>query len=111
MIPTNPVLQAVAVAVLVLGAGRLTRVITWDDYPPSAWLRAKWVDLTHGNGWSKLFLCFWCMSPWISLLALIHGLLSFGRPWEWTWWLFWGWLALSYLTAMVIARDEPPTHD
>jgi hypothetical protein len=25
---------------------------------------------------------------------------------HWGWWLFWGWLAGSYLTAMVVERDE-----
>jgi hypothetical protein len=27
----------------------------------------------------------------------------------WAWWLFWGWLALSYVAAMVIERDQPAT--
>jgi hypothetical protein len=25
---------------------------------------------------------------------------------HWFWWLFWGWLAGSYLTAMVVEHDE-----
>lgn len=107
MIPANPILDIVAVLVAVLGAGRLTRVITYDDYPPSVWVRNWWRKVTRDGGWSKLASCFWCASPWVMLVCMGTGLISFNQAWEPVWWLFWGWLALSYVTAMVIARDEP----
>lgn len=109
MIPTNGWVDVAAIVTIVLGVGRLTRVITYDDYPPTIWLRSWWINrVTKGNGWGKLATCFWCFSPWATLVAMVWGLVSFGRPWEVAWWIFWGWLALSYLVPMVIARDEPP---
>jgi hypothetical protein len=105
-LPLYTVILAAIVAVL--GVGRLTRVIVHDAFPPSAWLRAKWDDLTGENDWNKLFHCWWCMSFWVTALCFGHFLLGFLAVWiAWTWWLFWGGLAVSYLAAIVISRDEP----
>lgn len=108
MIPTNPWLDVAAIITAVLGVGRLTRAVTYDDYPPSIWFRNWWRALTRDGGWSKLASCYWCFSPWAMLVCMVWGLLSFGHPWEPVWWFFWGWLGLSYIAAGVIARDEPP---
>jgi hypothetical protein len=106
----NPWYLIAAAVVAILGVGRLTRVLVVDSYPPAAWLRDKWRTVTKDGDWSLLALCFWCSSPWIMAVAMV---------WFWggthvlwlgvAWWVFWGWLALSYATAMVIARDDP--HD
>lgn len=105
----------VAVAVAVLGVGRLTRVVTYDKFPPAMWLRQRWTDwvVKHRHeAWNVLFYCPWCMAPW--LMALCGGwfALTFTAAWvAWTWWIFWGWLALAYVTSMVIVRDEPAGGD
>lgn len=107
MIPENPFVLVLGLLTIVLGAGRLTRVITYDAYPPAVWLREQWVDLVRGGDWARLFTCFWCMSPWVTAAAIVHGTLAYGTFLEWTFWAFWGWLALSYAAALVLARDEP----
>lgn len=97
-----------AIVVGVLGVGRLTRVIVFDDFPPSVWWRMKWSAWTKDGPWSKLFLCWWCLSFWVSLVCIGWFLLIDVSPFfQWTWWIFWGALALSYVATMVIVRDEP----
>lgn len=101
-----------AIAVIVLGSGRLVRVIYYDAFPPSTWLRLKWDALTDRPGylgeWNKLLHCPWCLSFWITLGCV--GWLIGGWYVGWlmfAWWVFWGTLAASYLATMVIVRDEP----
>lgn len=99
-----------AILIAVLGVGRMARLITHDEFPPSRWWRAVWQDRITANhpGWSLLFICFWCLSPWIMLVAIGWFLLTLQVEWvAWAWWLFWGWLALSYVASMIVARDEP----
>lgn len=100
-----------ALAVAVLGVGRLVRVITYDSFPPAAAFRRWWtrwtMDHNHGD-WEILFRCPWCLPPWIVLICGGWFALSFLAEWvAWTWWLFWGWLAITYVISMVIVRDEP----
>ena len=100
------------IATIVLGSGRLVRVIYYDAFPPSAWFRAKWDDLTEGRGrldqWNKLMHCPWCLSFWITLGCVGWMVAGWYVPWiMWAWWVFWGTLAASYLATMVIVRDEP----
>jgi hypothetical protein len=98
-----------AVVVAVLGAARFTRLIVHDTYPPAVavrqwWVRVTWDDKTSTEGrWGLLATCHWCASPYVFALVLGSGWLS---DLHWGWWLFWGWLAGSYLTAMVVERDE-----
>lgn len=108
MIPTDPWILALAIVTLILGVGRATRILTYDAYPPAAWLRIKWAELVRHGDWAKLATCFWCASPYVTAVAMVHGTLVYGTFLEWTWWAIWGWLALSYAAALVLARDEPP---
>lgn len=105
----NVPLIAAAVLVAIVGVGRVTRLVTYDDYPPTVAIRSWWNRLTHGNGWSKLAFCLWCFSPWAMLFCLAWffvGLLWV--PWlVIAWWFFWGWMALSYLSAILVRHDEP----
>jgi hypothetical protein len=96
-----------AVIVGVVGSARLTRVITYDDYPLTIKLRIWWDTVTHDGPWAKLAHCHWCMGPWVTLIALVSFLLSFLHPaLGWAWWIFWGWLALSYWTSQYVHFDE-----
>lgn len=105
----SPLLIVAAVLVAVIGVGRVTRLVTYDDFPPSVAIRSAWNRITGGNGWAKLAFCLWCFSPWAMLLCLAW--LAIGVLWvPWitvAWWLFWSWMALSYLSAMLVRRDEP----
>lgn len=99
----------VAAVVAVLGVGRWARLVVYDTFPPAEWLRQRWVKVTlKREGWRPLFFCWWCFTPWLMLVCIGWFLLTFAVPWiAWAWWLFWGWGALSYLSSMVISRDEP----
>jgi hypothetical protein len=112
----EPLTIIAAVLVAVLGVYRLARIIIWDVFPPAVWLRIQWDNLTYDkaagefNSWNKLLHCPWCLIPWIMLVAIgwFFGSL-YGPEWvAWTWWLFWGWLALSGVSSMVYVRDERP---
>jgi len=100
-----------AIVVAVLGVGRLVRVITYDKFPPAAAFRRWWTGWTmkhKHDEWEILFFCPWCLPPWIALIAGGWFGLTFLAEWvAWTWWVFWGWLAISYVISMVIVRDEP----
>ena len=93
-----------AVLITILGSARLSRIITHDDFPPAVWARIQWDTLTKDGPWSKLAHCHWCATPWITLVCISWGALS---SFHWSWWLFWGWLALAYVASIILARDEP----
>lgn len=108
------VILVAAALVAALGVGRLARIVIHDAFPPAAWLRAKWDDLTwddetrEPNSWNLLLHCPWCLVPWI-MLACIGWFVAgwFVAAWiAWAWWLFWGWMALSYVSTMIYVRDE-----
>jgi undecaprenyl pyrophosphate phosphatase UppP len=97
-----------AIIVAIVGVARLTRVIVHDDFPPAVWWRIKWATWTKDGPWSKLFLCWWCLSFWVALVCIGWFLLGDVHPiFAWSWWIFWGGLAVSYLATMLIVRDEP----
>jgi hypothetical protein len=89
--------------VTVLAVGRLTRLITADEFPFSIKLRMWWDRVTHDGPWSKLVHCHWCASPYVAAVVLAAGLLS---EFHWVWWTICGWLAVSYIAAIVVERDE-----
>jgi hypothetical protein len=93
----------VAVAILTIGsAARITRLITFDVYPPSVWLRTKWQNLTNDNSWTPLLTCPYCFAPYAAAGVLLWGYLSdFHEPW---WWAN-GWLTAAYLAAILVRFD------
>lgn len=101
-----------AVVVGVVGAARLTRVLVFDDYPPAIATRIWWDRVTKDGPWSKLVHCPWCAGPWIMAVCLAWYVASWAAPWVgWTWWLFWGWLCLSYWTSQYVHFDEGKDED
>ena len=104
----NPWIALLAILVAVVGVARLTRAIVHDDFPPFVWWRIKWSTWTNDGPWSKLFLCWWCLSFWVALTCIGWFLLiDVNAFFLWSWWIFWGGLALSYVATMLIVRDEP----
>lgn len=114
----------VFVFVVLFGSGRVARLVTYDAFPPTIWLRTTWDRFTEvrkvrtpgapggvavvDNPWNKLLHCFWCFTPWTMAVCLGWFALTFVSPWfAWTWWVLWSWLAASYAASMIVARDEP----
>lgn len=92
---------AVAV-VVVLSSARLTRLATFDKFPPVVWLRDHYEDLTDGTGWQLLAFCGYCASFWMTGLVVLSGYFS---DWHPAWWLVNGTLAASYLAATYMSYD------
>ena len=88
--------------ITIWSSARITRLITADHYPPSMWLRMRWHKWTKDNDWSILFDCPYCFAVWASGFVLLWGYLG---DFHWTWWLFNGWLAASYLAAIAVIFD------
>jgi len=94
-----------AVGVGVLGAARLTRLITKDHWPPMSFARRKYVELTEGTEWSVLAECPFCVAPYVVAADLAWAVRSdLGRRW----WLVNGWLAASYAASLIVVRDDVP---
>lgn len=96
-------LYAAAALVGVLSSARLTRLLVSDDFPPIVWFRTKWDGLTNDGSWSKIVHCMWCASPYFSAMILAWGVLS---HLHWTWWVFNGWMAGSYIASWIVFHDE-----
>lgn len=102
--------QWIAVAtVIVISSARLTRLATYDKFPPVKWVREhyeNWTDKTERRrGWQILAWCAYCMSFWPTLLVVLTGYYS---HWHDYWWLFFGSLAASYLAAIFMIHDGDP---
>lgn len=93
----------VAAAVVMVGSiARLTRLVAFDSFPPSAWLRMKWDGWTKDGEWAVLVHCGYCFSMWAGIAVVGSGYLS---DWHPIWWIVNGWLAASYAAAVFVAYD------
>lgn len=103
----------IAVAIVaIVGSARITRLLTFDKFPPVAAVRDWYADKTDGNGWQLLVFCAYCMSFWVTAAVVTWADLSgvFDGPehpslWAQAWWFANGILAASYLAAMVQIHD------
>ena len=102
----------------VVATGRITRLLVWDTYPPSMWLRSKWDNLTgirdesgrlmrDENGdvvgpWVPLLHCGYCAGMYVAALVVLSGWLS---DWHTAWWVITGTLTAAYLGPIVMAYD------
>lgn len=114
----NSTFYWIAVAVItVTASARITRLATYDQFPPALWLREKFADLMDGGprrrGWQILVYCGYCFSFWATLLVVIWADLS-GIFEGWTddpslwasgWWFLMGTLGASYLAAIMMKHD------
>lgn len=96
----------------VMGASRLTRLATWDKFPPVVWLRDKYAEATDGNGWQLLAFCGYCASFWITTIVVMWGWFAGvydgafdDTTAEKVWWLLYFILGASYAAAIVMAND------
>lgn len=114
----NSTFYWIAVAVVVVTASaRLTRLATYDKFPPVEWLREKYLDFMdegpRRRPWQLLALCGYCFSFWATLAVVVWADLS-GVFEGWTddpnlaasgWWFFMGTLGASYLAAVLMKHD------
>lgn len=110
---TYRVYETLAFAVIaVLSAARITRLLTFDAFPPIKWLREKYEDATDGSPWQTIAYCPWCMGFWVmaalTVWAYAVGVVGPDRDattaqavWWGVNWIFGG----SYVASMVMVRD------
>lgn len=96
----------------IVSASRLTRLATFDEFPPVRWLRNKYAEATDGGGWQLLAFCPYCAGFWITGLVVLWGYFSgvyVGAPDHdlgyAVWWALNGVLAASYLAAILMVHD------
>lgn len=104
------VFEWIAVAVVVvLSSARLTRLATYDPFPPVRWLRDLYGDWTDSHSWSRswalLAYCGYCASFWITLAVVLSGYFS---DWHVVWWLVNAVFGGSYVAAIVMVHDGDP---
>jgi hypothetical protein len=99
----------IAVAVVTtLSSARITRLITWDSFPPSVRVRMLWDRITRDGEWALLVHCGYCFGLWAAGFVVLWGYLS---DFNTAWWLFNGWLGAGYLAAIVMANDGEDGED
>lgn len=91
-----------AALVAVVASGRYARLITWDSYPPSAWLRKKWDAVTKDGEWSELLHCGYCANIYIAFGVVLWGYFT---DFNTLWWLINGSMAVAYAGAVFMAYD------
>lgn len=115
----SPTLYWIAVAVVtVIASARLTRLATFDHFPPVEWLRNKYAAKTDGTGWQLLAFCAYCASFWITAIVVALGYFAGvyspdtaslayhpDTVAEQAWWLVMGTLAGSYVAAVFMVHD------
>lgn len=102
--PDDPFTWFAAAVVAVFGTARLVRLGAEDSFPPVAWLRGLWIKRFNASSWSELAVCPFCQGPYFAAMTVAWALLT---DFHYTWWLFYGWLSVAYLAAIVVARDIP----
>lgn len=98
--------------VTVVSSSRLTRLATFDKFPPARWLRdlyGDWTDKhTVTRGWSVLAYCPWCASPWITAGVVLWG---WATDFNEVWWLINSIFAAAYLAAILMVHDGDDSED
>ncbi len=108
MRPENYLQDGLAFLIAIVAVGRAARLLVFDDFPPTKAFREWWIRKT-GEKWGPLFLCQFCLAPYLAagdtawyLLAYYHNDTAL-----WAWWIVNAWAALSYLAAILVAYDQP----
>lgn len=92
----------VAVALVsITSTARLTRLLTWDTYPPVVAIRMWWDNHTP-EAWNELVHCGYCASMYIAPAVVLSGYFT---DWHTAWWLVNGTLGAAYLGAITMAYD------
>lgn len=98
-----------ACVVGVLSVARTARLLVWDAFPPTMWLRMKWDAKTERTTWNKLLHCQFCATPYMAAVMFAWAVwsgLGFHDFWGQVWWIANGVWGLSYVSAIVVAFDQ-----
>lgn len=99
-------------AVTIVSASRITRVLTYDDFPPVRFFRDIYIEFMDRGPirrqWLSLAYCPWCLSFWVTGAVVLAGFLS---DWHTAWWLTNGIFAASYLAAILQVHDGDTSKD
>lgn len=99
-------------AVSIVSSSRLTRFLTFDEFPPVTWFRDRFDEFMDKGPkrrkWGSISYCPWCASFWVTLAVVLAGYYS---DWHTVWWLVNGTFAGSYLAAMLMVRDGDDSDD
>lgn len=87
-----------------IAVGRITRLVVFDDFPPSVALRSWWARVTKDGPWNKLTTCGFCFAVWATPLSWAWAWVS---NLHWTWWAAHGLASCMYLAAIIVAYDQP----
>lgn len=97
-----PVTWFFIAVVTVVSSARVARLVGFDVWPPSKWLRRQWDKATGASDWNDLVRCPFCIAPWFTLAVLGWGYFT---DWNLAWWLFNGWMAASYAASYILIYD------
>jgi hypothetical protein len=98
----TPVEYILAVLVGTLSAARITRLLTWDKFPPTVYLRAFWDRVTNDGPYALLFHCPWCMSFWVTGAVAAWGYFT---EFNEAWWYVNAVFGFSYVAAWFVLHD------
>lgn len=112
MLDVSPEFYLIAVVLTtIVSAARITRLLTWDDFPPTKTLR-EWYGRKAGDAWGLLLFCGYCCSFWVTAAIVGWGWLAGvyeDHPETTTpfsiWWAVNAVFAASYLAAVFMAND------
>lgn len=93
-------------AIAVVSVARTARLITHDTFPPIEWARPR-IAARLGK-WADLVICPFCIAPYLTAVQLVWLTQLWGTDaFTWGWLIPNAWWALSYLSAIVVAWDQP----
>jgi hypothetical protein len=95
---------AVMLAIGIISAARVVRLITHDTWPPMEWARPR-IAAKLGS-WSEIMVCPFCCAPYV--MAAQMGLWWWAHNTNIWWWVIPNtWAAAMYVAAMIVAYDQP----
>lgn len=88
----------------IISTARVARLITHDTFPPMEWARPR-IAAKLGK-WQDLVVCPFCLAPY--LMAAQMGLWWWAHETNIWWWVMPNlWAAAMYVSAIVVAYDQP----
>lgn len=96
---------------VVVGAvARLTRNLTFDNFPPAAAYRTLVARIAGDTPWLELATCSYCLGIWVALpfvvvaAGLLFGFAIFATL-AGVFWVFCAWMTVGYLAGIIVATN------